>query len=411
MVAISPFRALRFDPSAGELSRLIAPPYDVIGAEEQERLYQASPHNVVRLILGKTAPSDTELDNRYTRARMDFEAWCRSGVLREDAAPAIYLIEHRFTPPAGAGRGPATRLGFLALLELGDQPTKDVYRHEATLEGPKRDRTKLLQAVPANLEPIFCIYPDEGAAVQGRLKELTQRPATAQATLKGDDVRLWAVTDSALTKHIAARLASSAVLIADGHHRFEVACAHRQRYGAVMTYFVSMADPALVVRPIHRVVRHGGKLAPERLQGVCRVEQAGDAGALMTWLEAGDGRGRFGYFDGETPFRVTVQPEPLARWLMAPDVPLPLAALDVSLLHSFVFPGVGLSAPEVRYEADASEALRAVRQGGADSAWLLRGVPLAQVYALASQGLSLPPKSTYFYPKVPSGLAINPLVC
>lgn len=425
MVAIHPFRALRYSPDViGELSRVLAPPYDVIEAEEQEQLYQASSYNIVRLILGKQYPTDTSEDNRYTRAARDFAAWRERQILRADPAPSLYLMEHTFDDDGGYSRA---RLGFIALLELGDPIERLIYRHEETLAAPTEDRTKLFEAVPANLSPIFCVYPDPGKAVQTLLEAAARRaPPTAQAAIHGERIRLWALTDPHVIQEIAQRLASVAVLIADGHHRFEVAYAKRRRYGRLMSYFVSMEDPALVVRPIQRVVQHTERAdLPQALQGLCAIERSADLSSLMRWLKEDDGQGRFGAYDGHALYRMTLDPAHLARWLMSPSVRLPLATLDVSLLHGLILPSLGVSpsganpatrehrgedsGTGVRYTADATRALQMVDQGEGSSAWLLRGISLQQVYALAAQGISLPPKSTYFYPKVPSGLTINPL--
>ena len=409
MPTIRTFRALRYDSArVGDLSAVIAPPYDVIDPDEQEQLYTASPYNMVRLILGKQYSSDTAEDNRYIRAQRDFVAWRGSHVFSQDPTAALYLVEHAFDD----GGSRRVRLGFMALLELLDPIERSVYRHEATLAAPKEDRTKLLAALPANLEPIFCIYPDERGTIQTILAAYAQgHPPTAQATLNDDVIRLWAVTDPSLNHAITHSLSSVAVLIADGHHRFEVAYANRSRYGAVMTYFVSMEDPGLLVRPIHRVVQHAGPLELQRLQGLCTMERAQDLASVIHWLEDfEDFRGRFGCYDGQALYRVEVKQDRLARWLMAPPVPLPLATLDVSLLHGLILPSLHVNGAGVRYPANASQALEAVDCGGqGSSAWLLRGISLKHIYTLASQGFILPPKSTYFYPKVPSGLVINPL--
>ena len=406
MVAIRPFRALRYHPTLiPNLSEVIAPPYDVIGEEEQEQLYNSSPYNIVRLILGKQSPMDTEQDNRYTRAHRDFTTWRTARALAQDPTPALYLIEHTFQD-GGRAR---IRLGVIALLEFQDAAGRFVYRHEATLAAPKADRTKLLDAVPANLSPIFCVYPDEQGLVQRALHEATrQLKPTATATLHGEDIRLWALTDPQIIETMTRHLASVAVLIADGHHRFEVAYARRRQYGALMSYFVSMADPALVVRPIHRAVLGASTPSRDTLRTLCELEPAADLDSLTAWLQADSSQGRFGYAEGRTLFRLRIKPERIAQWLMTPAVPRPLATLDVSLLHGLLLPHLSVNGATVRYTPHASQAILDVEQHGSGSAWLLRGIPLAQIYALASEGFTLPPKSTYFYPKVPSGLTINP---
>ncbi len=399
MVAISPFRALRYSPERiANLSEVLAPPYDVINAEQQEQLYQISPYNVVRLILGKQYPNDTTAENRYTRAQRDFQAWRDNRVLCRDEAPAVYLIAHRFSVD-GHHR---CRLGFIALLQLDDQTRRTVLRHEETLAAPKEDRTKLLEAIPANLEPIFCIYPDEQGAVQRELERLSASEPLLRAQLNGEDVQVWALTEPGAVETITHPLASTAVLIADGHHRFEVAYANRQRYDVLMSYFVSMADPGLLMRPIHRLVHEGG-LDIHALRSLCIVEPSVNLDSLLQWLTQQENQGCFGYGDGSGLFRVSLKPELLARWLMTPSLPQPVAGLDVAIL-SGVLLGQGTG---VRYSADAAEALQEVQSGKAKAAWLLRSIPLSHVYALAAQGVTFPPKSTYFYPKVPSGLAMN----
>ena len=411
MVTIHPFRALRYDLAVVEdLSRVLAPPYDVIDAAQQEQLYQRSPYNIVRLILGKQDPSDTPDHNRYTRARRDFDAWCRSQVLRRDERPCLYLIEHTFPQNGGTAR----RLGFLGLLDLQAAGQGGVLRHETTLEAPKQDRTKLLEAVPANLSPIFCVVPDPGGRIEARLQREAERGApSAAATVDREAVRVWLVDEASAIREIQRGLMSASVLIADGHHRFEVAYANRAQYGAVMTYFVSMADPGLVVRPIHRLVGRQSRSGLEALQGICAVEPTEDLGTLMRWLEADSqppskAGARFGYCAGRTLHRIALTDERLEGWLRAPSVPGPIAGLDVSILHSVLLPAQGVLGAELSYTADPQEALRAVEAGEQQAAWLLRGIPVAQVYAIASQGCALPPKSTFFFPKVLSGLAFNP---
>lgn len=406
MPVIRAFRGLRYNPARiPDLSDVLAPPYDVIDAAEQERLYQVSAYNIVRLILGKSSPTDTPQNSWHARAARDFTAWRSEQILREDQTPALYLIAHTFD----AGGETRCRLGCIALLELLQDLQRVVYRHEATLDAPKQDRARLLEAIPANLSPIFCVYPDPQAATQALLQQITHSPPLVTASMHGDTIRLWMITDPRTIEGITQVLSTAAVLIADGHHRFEVAYAKRDQYPALMSYFVSMEDPALVVQPIHRVIRQ--PLPMERLRRFCTIEPVRfrDLALLSQFLEAPEGQGRFGVWDGDQLYRVTLQPEPLARWLMAPSVPRPIATLDVLLLHQFLVPQLYDAAPTIDYTADASTALPRLNGKTDGSLWLLRPMPLSQVYALAAQGLTLPPKSTYFYPKVPSGLVLNPL--
>ena len=405
MVAVAPFQALRYNLDAvNHLSRVVAPPYDVISPAQQERLYQASPYNVVRLILGKTYSTDTPEDNRYTRARQDFEAWCSQRILRRDQAPSMTLVEHTFVWEGQTKR----RLGFLALLQLDERNRAGILRHEATLAAPKADRTRLLAAVPANLSPIFCVYPDAGKTVQSILERGSLDPAPwASATLGTDVIRVWIMTAPEIIREIQSRLADASVLIADGHHRFEVAYANRERYGALMSYFVSMEDPALAIQPIHRLMPSQSPKPLDALQALCDIHPTENLAALTDWLHE-NGPGRFGCYRDKTFYRVAVKPESLARWQRSPSVPVLIATLDVSLLHGLLFPHLGADQAHLHYTADVQEALQEADHQTSTTAWLLRGMPVSQVHAIAAQGLTLPPKSTFFYPKVLSGLAFNP---
>ena len=434
MVAIAPFRALRYNADlVGSLSRVIAPPYDVISPREQDELYDASAYNVVRLIYGKQFPDDTEYANRYTRATATFEEWCRRRILVRDETPALYLVEHAFAWQGQAFR----RLGFIALLEFHGSVPEQVLRHEATFEAPKTDRSRLLEAVRANLSPVFCIAPDPQQRVSPLLKQVTQaqRPLAA-ARYRDEQIRLWAITDPERIQTVREQLAGASVLIADGHHRFDVAFAKRHLFGAVMSYFALLEDPALVIRPIHRVVH----IAPEardawreRLKTLCTLESAPSLEHVTRWLATGQGHGRFGYYEQGCCSTVTLREDVLATWLLRASVPLALAGLDVTVLHEVMLPrllgpacaaaggaaGRTSGPPRAseggppganhlcRYTPDPAQAIEMAQQEG-DCAWLLRAIPLPQVFALAAQGFTLPQKSTYFYPKVLSGLCINP---
>jgi uncharacterized protein (DUF1015 family) len=414
MVAIAPFRALRYNlERAGDLSVVVAPPYDVISPEQQAQLYAASPYNIVRLILGRRAPADTETDNWYTRAKRDFQAWQQARVLVRDEAPAVYLYEHAFDWEGQRLR----RLGCVARLSLDDASVAQVLAHESTFEGPKADRARLLDMMEANLSPIFCVVPDPQQQAQTLMRGWADaQPPLAAARVEGDQVRLWAVTDAAAIGRLQRLMAPASLLIADGHHRFAVAFAKRARFGTVMIYVSCLEDPAVRVRPIHRVVRLSALAQTEwvtRLGGLCDLTPASSQAVLTRWLESHDAQGRFGCYIGGGWYQVQVREEVLANALLRPTVAPPLAGLDVTLLHQVLLPrlqgGAAANGLECAYTPDASQAAAMVDRREGDCAWLLRGLPMAQLWALARQGVRLPQKTTYFYPKLLSGLFINPL--
>lgn len=433
MVAIAPFRALRYNLEAigGDLGRVIAPPYDVISPQLQDQLYDVSPYNIVRLIYGRQSPTDTPTDNRYTRAQQAFAQWRKTRVLVQDDLPAIYVYEHPFRWEGTQFQ----RLGVVAVLQFDGSTPTQVFRHEATFDAPKTDRSQLLEAVRANLSPVFCIVPDPTQTLRTMVETWSRqhqpvvvadippyvdgRTDSGQAgTAGGSAMRLWTITEPELVRHLVEGFASVSAFIADGHHRFEVAFANRHRFGGVMTYFAWLDDPALIVRPIHRVVR----LTPEaraqhraRLEAVCTLTPVSSLEELMRWLDAERKPGRFGFYANGHLYQASLRDEALAQWLLHPSVPLSLAGLDVAILHRLVLPqldGAIFSISSVdallRYTPAPAEAIAMVDQGVGDCAWLLRPIPVTQVFALAAQGVTLPQKSTYFYPKVLSGLFINP---
>ena len=408
MVEVHPFRALRYHEGKAESwGSVIAPPYDVIDPEEQERRHQLSPYNIVRLILGRRQETDSENENWYLRAKRDFDSWRRNGILSQDATPALYLVEHRFT----FNGKPHARLGFTALLELQEDVSQNVHRHEQTLSGPKADRTRLLETIPANLESVFLVYPDDGGKLEMRLRAVAERqaPTSRAAVAKGEEIRLWAVVDTELALAVKKHLGSVPLLIADGHHRFEVAFAHRQRYKALMSHFVSMADGGLIVQAIHRLIPWDKPGVLEKLRELCDLTPQADRQAALQTLGAQSAPGRFAVCHRGRIYSATVKAERLEAWLAAPSVAAELAGLDVSILHGLILPALEIPASSVTYHADPARVERQAAETSHGTAWLLRPIALPVIHRLASGGHVLPPKSTYFYPKVWSGLTINPL--
>jgi uncharacterized protein (DUF1015 family) len=413
MVAIAPFRALRYSLEAvGDAARVIAPPYDVISPEQQEQLYAASPYNVVRVILAKDAPDG----DRYVQAQHTFEAWRRDQVLRRDPSPAVYLYEHGFTWQNQRMH----RLGFLALLNFEGSLPGGVLAHEATFDGPKSDRSRLLDMVKAHLSPVFCILPDADRHLDAWMRRASgSRPPeistdvpfkTAGGNGAAESVRLWKIDDAVALAQLQAIVQPTKALIADGHHRFGAALSRRHLCPAVMTFFARMDDPGLIVRPYHRTLGQGGAGDDGRrsLAAVFDLQSFDSLATLQERLDAAPGPGWFGLYGDGRYVLAGVKPARLQAWLAAPTVPAPVARLDVSILHQAVLPLLDARlSGHVRYTPDIAHAVQEVDAGRADWGVLTRAIPLPEIFAIASAGHVLPQKSTYFYPKVLSGLLFN----
>src|SRR5437660_374309 len=277
MAEIQAFRGFRYDLGrVGALSDVVAPPYDVIDAGLQQALYERSPYNVIRLILNKESPADTERDNRYTRAAHALKAWQQDGILVQDSARALYVYHQDFEVE---GRR-YTRKGFMARVRLEKFGVGRIYPHEETLPGPKADRLKLFRATALNLSQIFGLFPDPLGAVQAKLDAAVGRALPLQATDHlGVVSKLWPVTDQHVVSAVTGFMGPKPIFIADGHHRYETALKYleeKQQTGEVksadaaasfvLMMLVSMQDPGLVILPTHRLVSGLDSLRADRLK-------------------------------------------------------------------------------------------------------------------------------------------------
>jgi uncharacterized protein (DUF1015 family) len=357
MAEIKPFRALRYDTGqAGPLENLIAPPYDVIGPAERERYLARSPYNVVHL----TLPDSEE------EAARDLHSWRNSGVLASEE-PAVWALSQDYVGPDGIAR---TRAGVVVSLKIEPYETGTVLPHERTHHGPKEGRLRLLRATQTQLEPIFLLYEGQTPlAVPERVPELEVEGA-----------KLWRVEDEGISDAFADRR----LLIADGHHRYETALAYHEELGTpasgyMMVVLVSLEDPGLTIFPTHRVFREP---PPDLLAG----ERRGDPESALQELERLErGRAAVVVYDGSTELAVDGVGE-----------------LDVQLVDRLGQEGLS-------YTADWREAVRAVDEGDAAVAVLMRPTRIEDVFAVAARGETMPQKSTYFYPKLVSGLLFHPL--
>jgi uncharacterized protein (DUF1015 family) len=437
MADIRAFRAVRYDLGrVGALSDVVAPPYDVIDPDLQQALYDRSPYNVIRLILNKEGPADTEVDNRYSRAARCLRDWQDEHVLAQDSARALYVYHQDFEVE---GRR-LTRRGVLARVRLEPFGQGRIFPHEETLSGPKADRLKLFRATAMNLSPVFGLYPDEGGEVQARLDAAVARALPLEATDHLAVVsRLWPVTDQQVVSAVTGLLGPKPVFIADGHHRYETGLRYLEERRAagevrddeapanfILMMLVSMSDPGLVILPTHRLVSCLGGLGADRLRALLEphfeVETVGrgERGAreAWEWIEADGGQGVLGLGTpadggGEAVWQAARLRSPEVMDPLAPDHSPAWRGLAVSVLHVLVLdhllaPATG-GRPSCRYVHLLGEVLEAVAARECELAVLVPPARMSHVEQIAGGLEKMPPKSTYFYPKLLSGLVLNPL--
>ena len=414
MVDLAPLRALRYSPDAGPLDALLAPPYDVVDAEQRAALLRADPHNVVALDL----PDDPTGGDRYAYAASMLGGWTSERVLVRDEEPALWAHEQTTTGADGTTLTRTAVWGMLRLVPYGE----GVRPHERTQPGPKADRLALLRATRHDLSPVFGLVD---ADVRGLLADHASGPPAMVATgPEGSHHRLWQVSDPAVHGEVATVLADAEVLVADGHHRYETARTYAQEVGGdgphrrLLVALVGLEDPGLVVRPTHRLLtgldddavgallRGLGREFEVDPVPVAAADPTGLQGVGVLGLRLADGRA----------FRVRLR-DPGAGARLLPGASGATRSLDPALVEAAVLSDLlGMSADDVaarrglayaRGDADVDAALA---DGTADAALLLRATPVEQVRAVAAAGETMPPKSTFFTPKLPTGLLLAPLV-
>lgn len=410
---LAPFRGERY-AAADRLSALVAPPYDVIAAADRARLAARDPHNVVRLILPEARGPGAD---GYDDAARLLAEWRRAGLLARDPEPAVYVMAQDFALPTGERR---TRLGMFAALAAEPYETGRVKPHEKTHAGPKSDRLALLRATRTSVESIFVLAPDADGALARALTDATKAPPHARAELDGVGIRLWVLAGGAASR--LAQLGSrSPLYMADGHHRYETAVAYAQETpaaGRLLAFVTSVRDPGLSVLATHRVVHGAGRDPAALIAGwrtwfdVGRVAPCADRLERLAQL----GRDRTAClvaWPGDYDLSLVLRAD--ARLDDVPELGRSAAvrALDVARVEALVVQAIlraGTTTPTLTYTADARQAFDAVRGGGAAAAVLLNPTKVEQVLAVADAADVMPPKSTYFAPKVPSGVVFHPVM-
>jgi uncharacterized protein (DUF1015 family) len=420
MADVQPLRTIRYEPSvAGPLEDVIAPPYDVIDEALRAELLARSSRNVVEIDLPEP-PRDG--GDRYEHAAATMRDWLDEGVLVREDEPSMWALRQEYTGPDGSAR---TRTGLFARVRVEEYGPGRIRPHERTHPGPKEDRLRLTRATRANLSPIFSLFSDRDGAATAALERATaDEPFAAAADHEGTRNILWRLTEEIGPLQDA--LAGVELLIADGHHRYETARVYAEEIGGegdhryVLMLLCSLSDPGLLVFPTHRLLTGLKDDTPKQLairDAVKRdfeVEQLASTGQL----EPGeDGPVAFGYMDSfhKQPYRVTLKDQSIADAALA-GMPDPYRRLDTAVLEAIVLRGaLGMSEDDIShlrglaYSKDLEDAIERVESGSADAGFFMRATPVDQVRRVAEAGESMPPKSTYFYPKVPTGLVINPL--
>lgn len=428
MSTIRPFAAIRYATTASghDISTRLAPPYDILDLEDKQRLLAPDAKNFVKIDLPHIPPKSAGPPEAYDASRRQIEAWLADGTMVQDAQPAVYVYHQGYAYDGVS----YVRKMFFARLRIEPFGTGSVFPHERTFGGPKEDRLCLTKATRANLSPIFGLYEDAENTVARRLEQALAAQPLAVGALEGVENRLWAVTDPDTIAEVASLLADKAIYIADGHHRYGTAGLYRhwlvEREGPlpqdhpanfVLAVLCAMEDPGLLILPTHRVVpgvRVTGDLlrVDDRLE-VARllVEEAEEVPAALAKFGPqavavchGSGEGYLMVRPRNPDILIDLEPEHTDAW----------RSLGLAFLHAYVIDRItkpqlcGGQAPEIRYVKAAQAAVEEARESGG-TAFLMQATTMEELRSVCHAGEVMPHKSTYFYPKLASGLVINPL--
>ncbi|VAV83869.1 hypothetical protein MNBD_DELTA01-1569 [hydrothermal vent metagenome] len=452
MAVIKPLRAIRYNMDKSrdrdaELTKVMAPPYDVITEEFQQELYLRHPGNVIRLILGKILPDDSEDSNRYIRAAAYLDKWQKDGTLVRDVAPSIYIYTQRYMLAGGQER---ERKGFIALTRVEDFDGGAVRPHEKTLSGPKADRLLLMKQCKSNLSCIFSLYPESvELPLQERVMGVLESAVKGEPLVNvvGDDGvtnMIWKVDDAATIEKVVEAMDEKSLFIADGHHRYETAINYRnymrentenptgdEPFNYVMMYFTSMRDDGLDIFPTHRVVRGLKGFDGAALLEDCKeyfeletvefddaTEPAARAEFMKRLGDGVEGHTSFGlYLKGTgTYYILRLKDKKVMDELLGAELPDVYKNLDVTILHSLLLGKIlGISQESqakqenLLYIKSTDQAFELGRSAENQMVFIMNPTTVEQVRLVSEAELLMPQKSTYFYPKILSGLTINPL--
>ena len=436
MATVKPFRGLRYNLNRiSDLSAVVTPPYDVISAAEQLRYYKLNPHNVIRLDFGIDEPNDTNANNKYTRAAGYVKEWLGDGILVREDRPALYLIKHRFTYNDHA----YSRLSLMARVKLEDLTTGCIRPHEKTMSKPREDRMRLLKACNVNFSPIMVLFRYKPGGFESLFADIIKNPAPHAKDKDGVEFTMWTITDKKTIATVSGLLSDKMLYIADGHHRYETAlnyslerrAAHPSDgkdipYNYVMMTITPAEDPNLLMLPTHRMIKGlrqdtldalKGKLA-EYFNMEILPPLSDTTASLKQWLATlqknrATGFGLYGLDDDKL---CLLRAKKGANLKVDSDAGKDaVSKLDVAILHRLILRHImNIDTPRLEeecleYTRDGVEAIKRVDKGDHQIAFFLNPTPISGMLAVADAKLRMPQKSTYFYPKTPTGLVMNPL--
>ena len=412
MAEVVPFKGVLFNvPQISTLSGedLLAPPYDIITPEYQEVLYEKSPYNIVRIDFGKVFPGDNENENKYARARKSLDAWLKDRILVTSQTPCFYSYELSYA----LHDKEQTLRGFLGLVRLEELGQGNIYPHECTHSKPKKDRLELMRVCGANISPIFSLYHSPDKITSSILTTINKaQPYMTAKDSDGAVHRLWPIQDSNTIRSIRHELEDKPIFIADGHHRYETALEYQKEmrgnmsendspkpYDYVLMFLANMSDEGLTILPTHRLTKNIPPDALDRLSPDFDIQTIRDGFDIAKSI-AGK-RDVFGlYKGGDSWYKLSYKGEGI------PDAAPALKDLDVTVLHELIFKKLEIK-DDISYEMDVNKCVQLVKEKNYNAAFFLNPTQVEDVERVALASLRMPPKSTYFYPKLLTGLVLN----
>lgn len=422
MATIKPFKAIRYNQEKVKIENVIAPPYDVISPEQQDGYYAKDPFNIIRLILGRE-------EDRYSAATQTYSAWQELRILIRDTTPAIYPLVQIFKTTEG---NTVQRKGFIALCRLEEFEKKIVLPHEKTLSKAKEDRFKLFKATNSNFSQVFSLYSDPGKKIDALVNPIHNTQPIIDVEFESVRNKLWSIVDEQVIAKIAEELQPKQVLIADGHHRYETGLAYRdfmksqnpnhtgnELYNYIMMFFTNLDDEGLVIYPTHRVLHslslYEGEKLIAALQKDFAVHTFPTPQMMMDALKQ-QRRYSYGMISKHSSkfFVITLKSVSSINTLVPENLPPEVKELDVVLLHHYIIRqllGVSQEAQEkklnIHYLQNVHNCVDEIARGESQVAFIVNPTRIEQVRAVAKAGHTMPQKSTFFYPKLVSGLVLN----